>query len=75
MSQPAPETVASPCRDICQLDDAGICIGCGRTGFEIAEWLQASAQRRRQICALARQRLDGPSEPAQGDEIVDRGPT
>ena len=71
MSSPAPEFVASPCRDICQLDAAGVCVGCGRTGFEIGEWPQASAERRRQICAVAQRRLEA-SEAAQRDEILDR---
>jgi uncharacterized protein len=74
MSTPMPEFVASPCRDICQLDAAGVCIGCGRTGFEIGEWLQASAERRRQICDAARLRLEKISEAAQRREILDRGP-
>ena len=73
MSAPLPDFVASPCRDICQLNAAGVCIGCGRTGFEIGEWTQASAARRRQICALARQRLGQDSEAAQRGEFLDRG--
>ncbi len=71
MSEAVTDFVPSPCRDICQLDAAGICIGCGRTGFEIGEWLQASAERRLQICALARRRLEGLSEAAQRGEFVD----
>lgn len=32
-------TLASPCVGICKLDDAtGWCIGCARTGVEIADW-------------------------------------
>ena len=74
MNSPVPEFVASPCRDICQLDAAGVCIGCGRTGFEIGEWPRASAERRRQICALARARLEAASESEQRSELVDRRP-
>lgn len=74
MSASIPEFVASPCKDICQLDATGVCIGCGRTGFEIGEWLQASAERRRQICTMARQRLEEISEATQRREILDRGP-
>ena len=73
MSTPVPEFVTSPCRDICQLDGIGVCIGCGRTGFEIGEWLQASAERRRQICALAKARLERASEATQRGELLDRG--
>lgn len=75
MNGPVPDFVASPCRDICQLDAAGVCIGCGRTGFEIGEWPQASAERRRRICAIARLRLEQISEAAQRGELVDRGST
>ena len=32
--------LASPCTGICQLDDAEICLGCLRTGDEIARWTQ-----------------------------------
>ena len=28
----------SPCLQICRLDRYGVCIGCGRTKQEIAEW-------------------------------------
>lgn len=72
MSGQAPDFVASPCRDICQLDAGGVCIGCGRTGIEIGEWTQASAERRRQICVVALRRLEA-SEAAQRGEIVDGG--
>ncbi|HMM56714.1 MAG TPA: DUF1289 domain-containing protein [Rudaea sp.] len=40
--------VLSPCTGVCRLDDAGYCVGCHRSGDEIARWLQFSdAQRRR----------------------------
>jgi predicted Fe-S protein YdhL (DUF1289 family) len=57
MSQSVEPTVPSPCRDICQLDAKGMCIGCGRTGDEVGEWSRASAARRLQIRELARARL------------------
>jgi uncharacterized protein len=41
--------VASPCVDICRLDEQGLCIGCRRTIDEIAEWSRASEARRREI--------------------------
>jgi hypothetical protein len=52
-SMPPEAVVASPCRDICQLDARQVCVGCGRTLQEIAEWSRASAERRRQIVAAA----------------------
>lgn len=34
-----PALVLSPCNSVCTIDDgSGWCIGCGRTGDEIAAW-------------------------------------
>ena len=41
MSNPL-ETIASPCSGACQLDALGLCLGCRRTGHEIAGWRQMS---------------------------------
>lgn len=41
MSTPPPATVAlplTPCIGVCRLDAHGFCIGCQRTGAEIAAW-------------------------------------
>lgn len=40
------EPVESPCVDICRLDENGYCVGCFRTGQEIADWLAYSPERR-----------------------------
>ncbi|MDB5969485.1 MAG: hypothetical protein JWQ90_1935 [Hydrocarboniphaga sp.] len=49
---------ASPCVSICELDAAAkVCIGCGRSLDEIAEWSAASAGRRWQIRDAALTRL------------------
>ena len=69
-----PEIVASPCRDICRLDGAGICIGCGRSLGEIEEWSRAGRERRLQICAAARALMPVDSEPPEGSELLDRSP-
>jgi predicted Fe-S protein YdhL (DUF1289 family) len=49
------EAIASPCTRTCVLDGAtGYCIGCGRTGAEIARWTEmAGAERAGVIAALA----------------------
>jgi predicted Fe-S protein YdhL (DUF1289 family) len=65
-------TVPSPCNQVCWLDAGGICIGCGRSGGEIAEWTRADSARRLQIRAAARARLA--SKTAQAGELLDRGP-
>ncbi|MBV8157489.1 MAG: DUF1289 domain-containing protein, partial [Dyella sp.] len=35
---PPPPSPLTPCIGICKLDDRGFCIGCLRTGDEIARW-------------------------------------
>jgi uncharacterized protein len=67
-------TVPSPCRDVCQLDGGGICIGCGRTLAEISEWTRAGNERRLQIRAAARARVEQALEAAQRGELLERGP-
>jgi len=48
----------SPCVNLCVLDAVtGFCIGCGRTGGEIARWLAASPAERRAINATLPERL------------------
>jgi uncharacterized protein len=32
------QAILSPCIGICQLDPQGFCLGCYRTGDEIARW-------------------------------------
>ncbi|WP_084314879.1 DUF1289 domain-containing protein [Pseudomonas jinjuensis] len=48
--------VPSPCRRRCCLDDADICLGCGRSLAEILEWNTADGARRRQILGAAQGR-------------------
>ncbi|HKY92833.1 MAG TPA: DUF1289 domain-containing protein [Nevskiaceae bacterium] len=52
------DPAASPCIGICRLDERSVCVGCGRTIDEIAEWSRATEARRRVIVAdaSARQR-------------------
>ena len=48
MSEPRP---ASPCVNVCILDAARNCTGCGRTIDEIARWGQMSAAEQWQVIA------------------------
>ena len=41
--------IASPCVDICALDDDDICLGCARSIDEICAWGAADDAERRQI--------------------------
>ena len=47
----------SPCTNVCRLDAAGVCVGCGRHIDEIIEWRGAGEARKHEIVAAARERL------------------
>ncbi len=50
--------IESPCILVCMLDTAsGLCLGCGRTGDEIAAWTQLSPEARRSIMSTLSERL------------------
>jgi predicted Fe-S protein YdhL (DUF1289 family) len=51
------DAVSSPCIGICRLNAAQVCVGCGRSIAEIAEWLAASDARRAAIRIEASARL------------------
>jgi len=74
MERTSAESVPSPCRDVCRLNAANICVGCGRSIDEIAEWSRAGYERRVQICREARARYLKNSEAAEAGEIPDRNP-
>jgi predicted Fe-S protein YdhL (DUF1289 family) len=46
---PRPGFPASPCVDICTLDDRDVCIGCRRTIREIIDWSRMSAVEQWQV--------------------------
>jgi uncharacterized protein len=50
------DPIASPCIRICCLDDANVCIGCGRTLDEIRLWSEMSEQEKSETlrCAVVR---------------------
>uniref|UniRef100_UPI00403F2127 DUF1289 domain-containing protein n=1 Tax=Pseudomonas sp. TMP9 TaxID=3133144 RepID=UPI00403F2127 len=56
-SDAAGETIVSPCRRQCCLDDQDICLGCGRTLQDILDWSKADQPRQRAICTAAEARL------------------
>lgn len=60
---PAPD---SPCVRNCCLDDADVCIGCGRHLQEILRWSQADAAEREAIIARAAARRDARPPPRFG---------
>lgn len=50
--------VASPCIDICDLDDDGICIGCYRAIEEIAGWSMLDNTEKLEIIELSNKRRE-----------------
>ena len=51
--------VSSPCVGICQLDTASkICLGCGRTLEEIANWQLMDAMQKHQVMKRLPPRLE-----------------
>lgn len=53
---PAEKPVASPCVNICALDEADICIGCQRSATEITQWMRLSNHERREVLARCDER-------------------
>ncbi|MEE4329818.1 MAG: DUF1289 domain-containing protein [Wenzhouxiangella sp.] len=50
--------VASPCIGTCTLGSDGLCVGCFRSGEEIAGWLGFSPLKRRAIMDELPQRVE-----------------
>lgn len=68
------ERIKSPCNDVCQLDRAsGWCLGCGRTGAEIAAWPRMSDDERDRLMALMPPRLEALGLPADLDARREEG--
>ena len=48
--------VASPCVNICALDDNDVCTGCQRTVAEITRWSRMTNVERRDVLVLCHER-------------------
>ena len=48
--------VASPCVNICALDDDDLCTGCQRSVAEITRWSRMTNPERREVLALCHER-------------------
>lgn len=48
--------VASPCVNVCALDEQDICTGCQRTASEITRWGRMDNSERRQVLLLCYER-------------------
>jgi predicted Fe-S protein YdhL (DUF1289 family) len=51
-------TIPSPCIRNCCLDQADVCIGCGRALNEITQWTVSSDSEKQQILTDAKQRCE-----------------
>jgi predicted Fe-S protein YdhL (DUF1289 family) len=52
------EPIETPCIKTCVIDPrSGFCIGCGRTGEEVAAWLSLTPDARRAVMAALPDRL------------------
>ena len=52
----AERPVASPCVNICALDDDDLCTGCQRSVAEITRWSRMTTRERREVLALCHER-------------------
>ncbi|MCP1508628.1 DUF1289 domain-containing protein [Pseudomonas sp. LY-1] len=53
---PSERPVASPCVNICALDDDDICIGCQRSVAEITRWSRMDNAERRVVLGVCHER-------------------
>jgi predicted Fe-S protein YdhL (DUF1289 family) len=67
--------LSTPCIQVCVLDPlSALCIGCGRTGDEIAAWTAMSEADRLAVMAGLGERLaKARSRAARGGRIAARG--
>ena len=56
MNAPLRDPLASPCIRNCCLDEANVCMGCGRTLNEIVAWGTASDADKAAILSRSRER-------------------
>lgn len=64
MNPQSSDPLASPCVRNCCLDDANVCLGCGRSLQEIVAWGTASDADKAAILARSRERLRAREHPA-----------
>jgi uncharacterized protein len=70
-----PVAIESPCILVCMLDVAtGLCLGCGRTGEEIAGWTAYTPEARRRIMIELPGRMQsfGKNSRSGADGLTDR---
>ena len=71
MLQNSEGRLETPCVNVCMLDDAsGLCVGCGRSGAEIAGWVDMSPAERRAIMAALPERMRQLEQQAANGEAA-----
>lgn len=50
--------IETPCISICRYDEAGKCIGCGRTNEEIVNWIDYTPEERKTIMDRLEQEIN-----------------
>jgi uncharacterized protein len=70
----SPSTVSTPCINVCVIDSlSALCIGCGRTGAEIAAWTTMSEAERVAVMGQLGQRLTkARARAARGGRVARR---
>jgi predicted Fe-S protein YdhL (DUF1289 family) len=65
-------SISTPCINVCVIEPvSGLCIGCGRTGAEIAQWAVLSEAERLSIMATLAERLRQlTARPGRSDETL-----
>jgi uncharacterized protein len=68
--------ISTPCINVCVIDPlSALCIGCGRTGAEIAAWVTMSEADRLALMAGLGERLaEARSRKARGGRVASRAP-
>jgi predicted Fe-S protein YdhL (DUF1289 family) len=61
--QPSDAPVLSPCVRLCTLNDADVCLGCGRALADITAWMGMSAEQKTECVARGRDRLTQMGRP------------
>jgi predicted Fe-S protein YdhL (DUF1289 family) len=64
-----PTAPASPCVNVCVLDESGTCVGCRRSLDEIARWGRMSAAEQWQVIARLEREQRG-SPPRQDARLA-----
>jgi len=72
---PDARLTASPCVRMCTLDEADVCLGCGRTLTDITGWTKMSEPEKAACVEHGRQRLAAMGRPVVTGPSLKRSPS